>query len=205
MKPEKIQAEEIDQEQQDFYADQYDDYSGAYSEITTDEIKTYIKNQDQFCWLFGVEMNYYLPPKTLITWPYIIMVLSGQKKLLKNNQVTIGHDVPRIKELKMDIVWGQYKSDKLLFSYMPVTKETQYPPRNYFFRIFATLYPDKFREVLNKAQKERRLKMVNQNKVIRVTSNLLNEIQGARIWTELSSKKKSKRILTKSKKIRKPK
>ena len=70
MRPEKIKAEKVNEEDQEFYTTQYEEYKGSYNEITTDEIKTYIKNQDQFCWLFGVEMNYFLPPKTLITWPW---------------------------------------------------------------------------------------------------------------------------------------
>ena len=81
--------------------------SKLHSDNTTmpvDEIRTFIKNQDQFCWLFGVEMNYFLPPKTFITWPYIIMVLTGEKKLIKNSEVKISHNVPTIKELKMNFI-----------------------------------------------------------------------------------------------------
>jgi hypothetical protein len=202
MKSKKIVAEVVDEDLKNEDSKIYDDYDNDSVAITIDEVKTYIKNQDQFCWLFGVEMNYFLPPKPLITWPFIVMVLNGEKKLLKNNQVKIGHNVPRIRELRMENIWEQFKQDRALIQYLPVTCNTKHPPRNYFFRILATIYPNKFSQIMNKAQSERRQKMTRQNKLVKIDSELLKEMQNARLWTNLSSGKKSKRICTKPKKNR---
>ena len=201
MKSKKIIAEHTHDDGMDEESGFYEEYNKDDVVITINEVKTYIKNQDQFCWLFGVEMNYFLPPKSLITWPFIVMVLNGQKRLLKNDQVKIGHNVPRIKELKMQYIWEYIiREDVELIRYLPITSNTRYPPRNYFFRILATVYPNKFRQIMNDAQNARRQKLSNQNKMVKINSLLFKEIQSARSWTDLTSGKQSKRICTKPKK-----
>jgi hypothetical protein len=202
MESKKIIAEMVDEVQEHKGKRDHNEFDEDPLTMGVDEIKTYIKNQDQFCWLFGVEMNYFLPPKPLITWPFIIMVLNGQKKLIKNQFIKIGHNVPRIKELKMETVWGDFKNDMALMEYMPVMTKTTYPPRNYFFKVLATVYPEKFAELLQNAQKKRQRKLIQQNRVIRIDPSLFAEIKRSRNFTNLSSSKKSKRVCFKPKKIK---
>ena len=74
--------------------DEKDHFEG-HGTIRLSEIKTLIRNPKQFIWLFGVEMGYHLPPKSFITWPYIISVLMGEKKLVKNMFVTLSTGIPK--------------------------------------------------------------------------------------------------------------
>ena len=202
MKSKKIIAEDLNEAKLPNAKRDSSEFDEEPLMMGVDEIKSYIKNQDQFCWLFGVEMNYFLPPRPLITWPFIIMVLNGQKKLIKNTYIAIGHKVPRIKELKMEKLWSQFKNDMDLMVYMPVMSKSTYPPRNYFFKILATVYPDKFSKILKDAQKQRQQKLCDQNKIIRINPDLFAEIKRSRTFTNLSSKKKPKRICLKPKKVK---
>ena len=104
------------------------------------------------------------------------MVLTGQKKLLKNSEIKIAHNVPRIRELKMNFIWDQIGNDDNFFVYMPTMDKSTLPPRNYFFKVLATVYPEVFTTILQNAQEKRKQKMASQNKVLKLDHSLFEDI-----------------------------
>ena len=104
------------------------------------------------------------------------MVLTGQKKLLKNSEIKIAHNVPRIRELKMNFIWDQIGNDDNFFAYMPTMDKNTLPPRNYFFKVLATVYPEVFTTILQNAQEKRKQKMASQNKVLKLDHSLFEDI-----------------------------
>jgi hypothetical protein len=164
------------------------------AEMTIDEIKSYIKSPDQFIWLFSVELGYLLPPRSYITWPFMLRVLTGDKILLKSKAVKITAKIPKIKELKLRVLWDMFKDDKTLHKYMPMINSNRLPPRNYFFSILSTIYTNKFEEIMNKANQSRRRQLKSENKIFSVKQDLLNEIKHSQVWNELPNQRTSKRI-----------
>ena len=84
-------------------------FEAKRNEVQISELKGLIRNPNQFCWLFGVELKYHLPPKMYITWPYIIMILQGEKKLLKCHLIDLTTKIPKFDQLSIKRIWPRYK------------------------------------------------------------------------------------------------
>jgi hypothetical protein len=97
-------------------------------------------------------VQYHLPPKRYITWPFIFEVLNGTKKLLKQNQVKINVIPPRIKHLRIKEIWTHLKEDEDLLRFFPNQCLKYEPPRSFFFTILSTVKPHILVQLLNSAE-----------------------------------------------------
>ena len=95
---------------------------------------------------------------------FLKAVLSGEKQLLKKiavNQIT----VPHYDELSVRKLYPQFKSDKQFTSYFPDTyPKDKGPPRQYFFDVLNTVYPDYLRQIMTHANNERMAADTDQNR-----------------------------------------
>ena len=99
---------------------QFCDLPKQSNEVSVGELSSLFKNPKQFMWLFGVELEYHLPPKNFITWPYMIKVVKGEKKLIKTFDVTLTTQLPRFEQLSIKRIWPAYKHRKEIVKYMPL-------------------------------------------------------------------------------------
>lgn len=83
-----------------------------------------------------------MPPSSLFTKDFLKLILEGKKSLLKKS--TVAHvEVPFWDELAVRHLWPMMKSDQEFIAYFPdELPEGRYPPRDYFFAVMNTLYPD---------------------------------------------------------------
>ena len=64
--------------------------------------------------------------------------------------------VPHYDELSVKQLWPQFQNDDLLARYFPDDfPKDKGPPREYFFNVLHTLYPDFLQRVLDHAHKQR--------------------------------------------------
>ena len=75
---------------------------------------------------------------------FISQIASGQKVLLKVNELKLAKAPKRIIELNMNRVWPIVYENQRLRKYIPDICYKSKPPRDYFFIVFATVLPDKF-------------------------------------------------------------
>ena len=69
-------------------------------------------------------------------------VLTGEKRLLKKNEVNYIH-VPGYEELSASRLWGDLKDDKTFNIYFQDNYANQKAPcRDYFFNMLNTVYPE---------------------------------------------------------------
>jgi hypothetical protein len=165
------------------------------NEVHISELQSLFRNPKQFMWLFGVELEYHLPPKSYITWPYMIMIVKGEKKLLKSLDITLTAQLPRFEQLSMKRIWPKFSKRKDILVYMPILGENSYPPRRYFFEILHSAFEEDFIQLINDAKEERTQKKKETNKVVMADPNLLREIRSLKIWTNIAGTKITKRVL----------
>ena len=163
-------------------------------EMHVHEVKGLIKNPDQFCWVFGMDLGYHLPPKQFITWPYIFKVLSGEKKLLKSERITLTLKVPKIEELSVKNVWEEVKHDKLVLSYMPLLSEDRQPPRCYLFQVIKAVNKSLFEKIIDDATEKRKQKQIRENRVVSVDGSILSELKKKFNLTSTLKQTISKRV-----------
>lgn len=161
------------------------------------ELKSQVRSPDHFIWLFGVEMRYHLPPRSFVTWPFIIQVLAKNKMLVKTDDVALSSPIPKIKELNMKKIWPFFCKDELILRYMPVLSDDRLPPRTFFFEILSTIRPKKFEALMNKVQAVRASKDQEEHKVVFIDLDIYSEMKRSKVWKDIGSKRTSKRILTK--------
>lgn len=181
------------------------DKTTTSKQMHVQEVKALIKNPDQFCWVFGMDLGYHLPPKQFITWPYIFMVISGEKKLLKSTRINLTLKVPKIEELSVKTIWEKVKNDKLIMSYMPILSEQRQPPRSYLFQIIKALNSRLFKNILHEATEKRRLSQIQENRVVEVDGSILDELKQSFNLTSTLNQSISKRVNVKPVKRRKRK
>ena len=162
--------------------------------VSIAEIKGLIRNPKQFMWIYGVEMGYHLPPKAYVTWPYMIAILTGKKKLIKSKSLSLSISVPKIEQLSMRVVWPKVQNLDLLDSFMPMLSPGRYPPRKFFFEILHTRFRFKFEELVKQAKDERREQMVRDRLMIRVDPAMFDELNKCTIWNDISTSQISKRV-----------
>ena len=83
-----------------------------------------------------------MPAEEAVNKDFFKDVFAGRKQLMKKKQVD--HiAVPHYDELSVKTLWPEFKKDAEFMSYFPaVFPKGKGPPREYFFNILNTLYPD---------------------------------------------------------------
>ena len=82
-------------------------------------------------------------------------MLADQKQLIRKEDVSY-IEVPHYDELSVKQLWPQFNGDDLLVRYFPDEyPKDKGPPREYFFNILNTLYPDFLAQILEHANKQR--------------------------------------------------
>lgn len=104
--------------------------------VPTKEIARRIKSFDHFVYLWGHKANYFLPPKHSLTWHFISQILSGNKKLLKNDIVGRCIDMPKVRGYRIKDIYSEFCKRCDINNYLPNISETDCIPRNYFFNAF---------------------------------------------------------------------
>ena len=112
-------------------------FNSDKNELTISSLKRKIKSPQHFIFMFGMELKYHLPPKHSITWPFIVKVLTGEKKLVKQRDIPFLQAIPKIEEFQMKKIWPTYRKDKGFCQYFPDIDSDRYPPRNYFYQILS--------------------------------------------------------------------
>ena len=100
-------------------------------------------------------MQYYLPPAPTINKDFLKQVLADQKQLIRKEDVSF-IEVPHYDELSVKALWPQFVQDDLFARYFPDEyPKDKGPPREYFFNILNTLYPDYLGQVMSHANEQR--------------------------------------------------
>lgn len=82
-------------------------------------------------------------------------VLAGNKMLLKKSEVQ-PITVPFYDELSVKALWPQFSKDKEFTQYFPDKfPKDKGPPRQYFFDILNTVYPEYLQQIMGHASKQR--------------------------------------------------
>ena len=166
------------------------------TKMSISEIKQMIKNPKQFMWLYGVELGYHLPPRVYVTWPYIISILQGTRKMIKASKISISISVPKLEQLSMKRIWPRFRNDAKIVRFMPLIGEERYPPRNFFFEVLHTKFRKIFDKLVAEAKQERQEELERQNLVITVDQTVFEEISRCSVWTDMSQSRISKRVCT---------
>lgn len=147
-------------------------------------------------------MQYYLPPKRLITWPHIYKILNGEKLLLKQSSIKISVIPPKIKHLQVKEIWNRLKNDPEIFRYFPDNCLKDEPPRHYFFAVLATLKPEILQQLLQQAEMEYSHKQEMNNNVVELHPRISNELNTINWKYSLLNKKPDQRVSFKNKERR---
>ena len=96
-----------------------------------------------------------MPPENLVNKDFLKDVLIGKKQLMKKADVRF-IEVPHYEEISVKALYPELKKDGDFLSYFPDKYPMgKSPPREYFFNILNTLYPDYLNEVMLHASKQR--------------------------------------------------
>ena len=97
------------------------------------------------------KVQYYLPDDSVVNKDFLKDVLSGKKQLMKKADVQ-RIAVPHYDELSVKNLWPQFSKDKEFTQYFPDKYPVgKGPPRQYFFDILNTLYPEYLEQVMKHA------------------------------------------------------
>ena len=108
-------------------------------------------------------MQYYLPDEHAVNKDFLKDVLGGQKQLLKKAQVN-QIEVPHYDELSVRKLYLELVKDQQFQQYFPDTyPKDKGPPRQYFFDVLNTVYPDYLRQIMVHAARERMAADTGQN------------------------------------------
>ena len=100
-------------------------------------------------------VQYYLPDETVVTKDFLKEVLAGQKQLMKKADVK-AVQVPQYDELSVRNLWPEMKKDAHFLSFFPTKyPKDKGPPRDYFFNLLNTLYPEYLQQLMANANEAR--------------------------------------------------
>jgi len=100
-------------------------------------------------------VQYYLPDETVVTKDFLKEVLAGQKQLMKKADVK-AVQVPQYDELSVRNLWPEMKKDAHFLSFFPTKyPKDKGPPRDYFFDVLNTLYPEYLQQLMANANEAR--------------------------------------------------
>ena len=98
-------------------------------------------------------LQFYLPDEAVINKDFMKAVLAGQKDLLKKDQVK-EITVPKYDELSVKSIYPLFKKDAVMMKYFPdVYPKGKGPPREYFFNVLNTIYPDFLQQLLEHVER----------------------------------------------------
>ena len=90
-----------------------------------------------------------------MTKDFLKDVLAGRKDLL-HKSVVQEIKVPKYDELSVSALWPQFSKDENFTKYFAAAyPKGKGPPRDYFFNIVNTLYPEYLKQVMAHAAKQR--------------------------------------------------
>ena len=96
-----------------------------------------------------------MPPESLINKDFLKQVLADQKQLIKKQDVSY-IEVPHYEELAVKNLYPQFAGDDLFTRYFPDEYPVgKGPPREYFFNVLHTLYPEFLQRMLTHAHDQR--------------------------------------------------
>ena len=96
-----------------------------------------------------------MPPESLINKDFLKQVLADQKQLIKKQDVSY-IEVPHYEELAVKNLYPQFAGDDLFTRYFPDEYPAgKGPPREYFFNVLHTLYPEFLQRMLTHAHEQR--------------------------------------------------
>ena len=124
---------------------------------------------------------------------YIASIACGEKKLLSQKNCKISKAPRRIKELSMVLVWPQLENNERILKYMPFLGSRKYPPREFFFKIFASILPILYSEMLQEVSDMR----------VNIEEEKYNQIQVSKEFLNKFVQNHSKYSFMKMKKIKK--
>ena len=91
----------------------------------------------------------------MVTKDFLKEVLVGQKQLMKKTDVK-SVQVPQYDELSVRHLWPEMKKDAHFLSFFPSKyPKDKGPPRDYFFNVLHTLYPEYLQQLMSNANKAR--------------------------------------------------
>lgn len=119
------------------------------------ELSWKLKSKSDFITYLDKHKQYYLPDEAVVNKDFLKEVLSGKKQLLKKSQYD-PITVPHFDELSVRTLWPQLQKDKAFTQYFPTAfPKDKGPPREYFFNILNTLYPEYLQQIMAHASKQR--------------------------------------------------
>ena len=90
-----------------------------------------------------------------MTKDFLKEVLAGQKQLMKKADVK-AVQVPQYDELSVRNLWPEMKKDAHFLSFFPTKyPKDKGPPRDYFFDVLNTLYPEYLQQLMSNANQAR--------------------------------------------------
>lgn len=179
------------------------DFHSDKNELSISSLKRRIKSPKHFIFMFGMELKYHLPPKHNVTWPFIIKILTGEKRLVKLKDIPFLQAIPKIEEFQMKKIWPAHKNDKDFCRYLPDVEPDRYPPRNYFFQILSSRKNKIFNTLLQTVKTKRKKKMEKKNQIVKINPIIWTEIKSTRFEEAFVTSRPSKRIVLKKKKNKK--
>ena len=100
-------------------------------------------------------MQYYLPDEGSVNKDFLKLVFDGKKELFKKKEVDYIH-VPQYDEISVKALWPDVKKDPGIMAYFPnVYPKNKGPPREYFFNILNTVWPDYLQQLLAQTNEQR--------------------------------------------------
>ena len=94
-----------------------------------------------------------MPPIAQLNKDFLKAVFEDEKRLLFKNEVrfiTISH----FEEISVRRLWTELKNDQQFAMFFPdVYPENKFPPREYFYNILNSVYPEYLSEIYKNAQK----------------------------------------------------
>ena len=100
-------------------------------------------------------LQFYLPPASVVNKDFLKQVLADEKALIKKADVS-PIEVPHYEEISVKALWPQFAGDDLFVRYFPDEyPQGKGPPREYFFNVLHTLYPEFLQRLLNHAHEQR--------------------------------------------------
>ena len=94
----------------------------------------------------------------------------------------------------MKKVWGEHKHDSKLMAFFPSRFLNSIPPKDYFFKVFAVIYPEKFSTMMtvNKIRLSKKIKAVKKISITVQAQQILSNYNADRLDIFLERKRKKK-------------
>ena len=82
-------------------------------------------------------------------------ILSGEKLLLKLEQVRWIQQIPSYPELSVQRMWKELRTDEQVTKYFPTYSEKRFPNKKFLMNIINTIKPNSIIDAVKKIKKDR--------------------------------------------------